>query len=105
MRTFPDNMEGILQLKRELQIPFIHTVHIPGMDMCTAEEQPCIFKMTTAGRGSGVDYVRECQPGGSLESSWVVLDHTFRLFDNWVTLGLHLYDVRYIRNCQLVLLD
>jgi hypothetical protein len=44
------------------------------------------------------------QPGGDLESEWVMLDHIKRVKD-WTTMGVHVYDSEYRKVITIVVCD
>ena len=63
-----------------------------------------IFKMSEVGPGSGVDLVRQMQPGGDLEHAWIMFDHVKRV-TNWTTMACHVYDATYQRVMTIACCD
>ena len=53
-----------------------------------------IFKMSKVGLGSGVDLIRQIQPGKDLEHAWIMSDDVKRV-TNWTTMACHVYDATY----------
>lgn len=82
-------LEAVLDLKKKIGYPFIHSVLYPGQ--LSFEIQPHVFKMSTLGPGSGVDLVNRMRPGGNLEDMWIHFDHVHRV-EGWSTMAAHVYD-------------
>lgn len=73
--------------------PFFHGSRFPGQG---SENEKCfIFKMSTKGRGSGVDLVNRMNiyGDGDLKNSWIHFDYTHRV-DGWATMSCSVYDTR-----------
>lgn len=88
-----DGYDNILQLKKRCMFPFFHGSRFPGQG--ASSEKCYLFKMSTKGRGSGVDLVNRMRRGGigDLHDSWVHFDHTHRV-DGWATMSCSVYDTR-----------
>jgi hypothetical protein len=56
-----------------------------------------LFKMSEEGPRSGVDLVRQMQPGGDLQNSWCMFDHVKRV-KGWTLMAAHVYDPEF---CQV----
>jgi hypothetical protein len=79
-----NNMD-ILALGVNCMYDYIHDSNFPGQG--GPETQCYLFKMSTHGRGSGVDIVRRMFTEGSdLQNSWIVFDHVKRV-EGWTTLA------------------
>ena len=96
-RGFIDN---IIELKRRSLYDYIQDSSFPGQGSSKAY----LFKMSTAGGGSGVDLVKRMQPGGDLGGAWIMFDHVKRVKD-WTTLGVHVYDPLYCRVMTIAVCD
>lgn len=73
--------------------PFFHGSRFPGQGK---ENEKCyIFKMSTKGRGSGVDLVNRMHHtgDGDLKDSWIHFDYTHRV-EGWATMSCSVYDSR-----------
>ena len=68
-------VDSILKLKKGSMYDYIQDSQFPKQESNLAY----IFKMSIVGPGSGVDLVRQMQPGGDLELQWVIFDHVKRI--------------------------
>ncbi len=48
------------------------------------------------GDGSGYDLVKQMQPRGNLQTTWIMFDHVTHV-EGWTTLTYHVYDSFYYR--------
>ena len=88
-----DGFDSILQLKKSCMFPFFHGSRLPGQG---GPSNKCfVFKMSTKGRGSGVDLMNcmRQKEQGDLRAAWVHFDHTHRI-DGWATMSCSVYDPR-----------
>lgn len=97
-----------VRYQNNINMPFHQQYILPGQGSPT--DIAHIFKMTTKGEGSGVDLLRQMQPGGALEGTWVSFDVMKRLTMDWCTFSPHVYDHNYralctIFTCELMLED
>ena len=88
-------IDALLKLKRECTYDFFQGSRFPGQGK---EGEKCfVFKMSTVGPSSGVDLVNRMRRTGTgdLRYAWIQFDHMRRVMD-WVTMGCHVYDPRYV---------
>lgn len=99
-----DGYDNILQLKKKCMFPFFHGSRFPGQG--ALHEKCFIFKMSTKGRGSGVDLVNKMRRTGTgyLKHSWVHFDYTHRVA-GWATMSCSVYDPRYLWQCVILHLN
>jgi hypothetical protein len=57
--------------------------------------------MTEKGQGSGLDILRQMQPGGPLQGAWVMFDVMHRITTGWLTFSAHVYDHHYRSLCTI----
>jgi hypothetical protein len=55
-----------------------------------------LFKTSMHGDGSGYDLVKQMQPRGNLQTTWIMFDHVTHV-EGWTTLTYHVYDSFYYR--------
>ena len=91
---------NILDLKCKSRYNFIHGLSFLGQGCVKS----WLFKMSTTGRGSGVDLVRRMQPGGDLERSWIIFDHVKRVKE-WTTMAAHVYDPEFCKVMTIAICD
>ena len=82
----------LIKLKNTCGYKYFHGMLFSGQ--CTDENKRChLFKMSTAGPGSGVELVNRMRRDGKgdLRKSWVCFDHVRRVV-GWTTMAAHVYD-------------
>ena len=82
----------LLKLKKTCAYPYMQGMLFPSQSMLP-NARSHIFKMSTAGPGSGLELVnRMRQDGlGDLRHSWVCFHHVRRVV-GWTTMAAHVYD-------------
>jgi hypothetical protein len=59
-------------------------------------EKMFLFKMPMHGDGNYCDLVKQMQPRGDLQTTWIMFDHVKRI-EGWKTLAYHVYDSFYYK--------
>jgi hypothetical protein len=63
-----------------------------------------VFKMLEVGPRSGVHLVKQMQPKGDLEDTWIMFDHV-KCVKHWMTMACHVYDSTYCRVMTIAVYD
>ena len=95
-------MDGITKLRGLSNWAYIQRNMFPGQG--DDFDKVFIFKMSEVGPSSGVDLVRQMQPGGDLEHAWIMFDHV-KCVTNWTTMACHVYDATYQRVMTIACCD
>ena len=82
-------MDGITKLRGLSNWAYVQRSIFPSQG--DDSDKVFVFKMLEVGPGSGVYLVRRMQPGGDLESAWIMSDHVKRVI-RWTTMACHVYD-------------
>ncbi len=59
-------------------------------------EKIFLFKMPMHGDGNYCDLVKQMQPRGDLQTTWIMFDHVKRI-KGWTTFAYHVYDSFYYK--------
>ena len=95
-------MDSITKLRGLSNWAFVQKNMFPGQG--EDSDKVFVFKMSEIGPASGVDLVKRMQPGGDLESSWIMFDHVKRV-KHWTTMACHVYDSTYCRVMTIACCD
>jgi hypothetical protein len=95
-------MDSITKLRGLNNWSYVQRNMFPGQG--EDSDKVFVFKMSEMGPGSGVDLVKRMQPGGDVESSWIMFDHVKRV-KHWTTMACHVYDSTYCRVMTIACCD
>jgi hypothetical protein len=56
------------------------------------------------GNGSGYDLIKRMQPGGDLQTTWIMFNHV-RNVEGWMTFTFHVYDSFYCKVMMIAICD
>jgi hypothetical protein len=70
-------MDSITRLRGCSNWPYVQKNMFPYQG--SNSDKVFLFKMSEVGPGSGVDLIKQMQPGGDLQDAWIMFDHVKRV--------------------------
>jgi hypothetical protein len=93
-------LDNILELKENCPYDYIQDIVFPGQGF----PKVYLFKMSTKGKGSGVNLVARVQPNGDLQKMWLMFDHC-KCVLGWTAMACHVYDPNYAKVITIGICD
>ena len=87
-------MDGITMLKGYSHWAYIQRNKFPGQS--SNSDKVFVFKISKVGPKFGMHLMKQMQPGGDLEDTWIMFDHV-KSVKHWVTMTCHVYVYVYYR--------
>jgi hypothetical protein len=67
-------------------------------------EKKFFFKMFVHGNVSGCNLVKQMEPNGDLQTTWIMFDH-LKCVNKWISLVCHVYDLIYYKMMAIEIYD